>query len=63
MGKSLRLSVIVYDFSAMMHVGGSGSTTVRTFDLPPDALAFLSEQLAMQNQTVSLAIHEELTNG
>lgn len=53
----VRLAVIVTDFGAAANVGGTPETKVRTFDLPPEIVAYISANRG-QWTTVQLGIED-----
>lgn len=54
--KKMRLAVVVVDFGHAAHVPGAHvETTVRAFDLPPEAVAYIAKNQG-EWSTVSLAL-------
>lgn len=58
--QQLKLAVIVSDCSHVVHAGGDIVTEVRTFDLTPEAAAFIAEARKMGYTQVGLAVHVEV---
>lgn len=54
-----RLAVIVTDVGAAVNGGGGVSTTVRLFDLPPEARAYIAESRGFTYCSVTLAVSEK----
>lgn len=56
---AVRLTVVVSDFAATYHMGATVETRARTFDLPPDAVAFIERELKDGNCSILLALEKE----